>query len=100
MRTARAHFRKLISEHDVRIADLDLSVPDLPIRLRKTHHFRRAKCFLVKLEGLGSVLNDQIGCRRVISLGNRLGIAHDFSPPSFCKWEKLLVEKQISPACE
>src|SRR5258708_37969174 len=52
-------------------------MPDLPIGLRKTHHFRRAKGFLVKLDGLGSVLNDQIGCRRVISLGNRFGISHD-----------------------
>jgi hypothetical protein len=74
----------------VRIADLDLSVPDLPIRLRKTHHFRRAKGFLAKLDGLGSVLNDQIGCGRVISLGNRLGISHDFSPPSFLQVVKAL----------
>jgi hypothetical protein len=49
---------------------------------------------------LGSVLNDQIGCRRVISLGNRLGISHDFRLLHSASGEKLLVEKQISPACE
>lgn len=46
-------FWELVDNHDRRIADLDLGVPDLPIGLRHTHQLRCSKRLHTKLYGAG-----------------------------------------------
>jgi len=90
----RPHFPgKLISKHDVRIADLDLRrCPIFPSRLRKNASLSVApKGFLVKLNGLGpAFLNDQIGLSPCDNPSG-IGLWHFpmiFRLPSFCNGEK------------
>src|SRR5712691_7086258 len=70
LRTLVAHLRVFIREHDRRIANLDLSVPNLAIRRRKAKQFLRAKRFLIKLDRVAGAANDQVGRGGVITVRN------------------------------
>src|SRR6266849_9670175 len=60
--------RKFVGDHDRRIADLDLGMPDLPAGLGVTHQLRRSKRFLVKLDGARRVFDDQVRGRSMESV--------------------------------
>ena len=71
LRALETHVGIFIREHDRRVPDLDLRVPDLASRSRHTEQFDRAKSFRVKLESGGRILHDQIRGNRVVPLWNR-----------------------------
>ena len=55
------HLRELVGQHDDRIPDLDFRVPDLPFGSRDAHDFRGSERLLIKIEGIGGTLNNEIG---------------------------------------
>jgi hypothetical protein len=72
LRAAEAHLRELIGQHDRRIADFELGVPDPPVRLHQAHEFLAAERALVKVERLRCALDAQIGRGTRVVVGNRL----------------------------
>src|SRR5882757_75252 len=73
-----AHFWIFVREHEARVADLQLRMADLSIGAIHTHDFGCAKNILAILDRSGSVLDDEVGSNRVVSLGNVMDFAHNF----------------------
>src|SRR5882672_1655731 len=59
-RSFTAHLRKFVVEKDCRIADLDCSVHDAPIRHGMAAEFLRAKSALVEIDGLRRTVDYQV----------------------------------------
>jgi len=70
-------FRMLIGEHDVGIADANLRVADAAVGSVEPHHLRGPETLLVEVEGGGAVVDDEVGCDGVVSIGNGLD-RHDW----------------------
>src|SRR5438445_10767067 len=66
----------LVGEHDERVADLDLGVADPASGRGDAKLLGGSKRLLVELDGLRRVVGDQVGRRRVVAIGNRLGFGH------------------------
>src|SRR5580700_4392829 len=69
--SVRVHLRMLVSQHDSRVSDLDLSVPD-PVSHGHTKEFLRAECLLVEMNRGVGILENEIRSDRAISVGNWL----------------------------
>src|SRR6266850_6349835 len=62
--------RMLIGEHDDRVTDLHLGMPDFPIRTGQAHQLSCTKPALVKLDCRGSVADGEIRRYAVIFCRN------------------------------
>ncbi len=60
----------LVSQHDGRIADLDLGMPYLAAGVREAHQLGGTERLLVKANGAGCVLDNQVGRGGVIAVGD------------------------------
>src|SRR5215510_1216100 len=74
--TQRADLGMLVGEHDGRVADLDLGVPDSAARRGDADLLDGCERLLVEVDGLRRVVADQVRRRRVVAIGNRLDVAH------------------------
>ena len=72
LRRVRIVIRELVGEHDDRVADPDLGVPDLPIRRPVAEELGGAERLPVELEGALAPVDDQIGRDGVVPVGNLL----------------------------
>src|SRR5882724_1340164 len=75
---ALAHAGILVREHEARIANLQLGVPDLPVRTIHAHDYGGAEYILVIFDRSRSVLDDEVRSDGVVSLRNVMDFAHDF----------------------
>src|SRR5712671_3966811 len=72
LRAPEAALRRLLAQHDARVADLDLGVGDRPVGHRIAGQLLGAKGFLVELERGGGALDDEVGGHGVVSIRDRL----------------------------
>src|SRR5439155_17568166 len=70
LRAARVHLRMFISEHNVRIADLDFRVADFPTGRADAHQFGGAERLFVEFNRAPSAIDDQVRRRGVIPFGD------------------------------
>ena len=73
LRRARARLRKRIRQHHVRVADLELGVPDLAVGAVHAHRLLGAERLLVVLDRRSGVVDREVRRDRVVSVGNGLG---------------------------
>ena len=72
---AVSHLRELVGEHDGRIAYFDLGMADLATGARHSKQFGGSEGLLIKLNGAGGVIEDQVWSHGSIPIGNRLDTA-------------------------
>src|SRR5439155_130009 len=71
-RRLRGRLRERVGEHHDRVADLDLGMPDLPVRSLHPHALLRSERGLVELDRLGRILEHEVRHDGVVPLWNRL----------------------------
>src|SRR5439155_18083097 len=90
LRRLRARLREPIGEHDSRIADRKLGVPDLPARGFGARELLRPKRPLVELDRLRRVVNGEVRAEGVVALGNRLDSQRPPFPERFAAARPIL----------
>src|SRR5579864_8688816 len=71
-----AHLGIFVGNHDSRVADLEFGVTDFAIGLAHAKNFGGTENFLVIIDGLRSILDDQVRRYRIVSFGNEWNFAH------------------------
>src|SRR5262245_28353733 len=69
---SRVHLRRLVREHDVRVADLDLRVPDAPPGRGHPHDLDGPERAAVEIERARAIVDDEIRRGGVVSVRDRL----------------------------
>ncbi len=64
----------LVGQHDDGIADLDLGVPDPPVRGRDAHDLLGVEGALIEVDRAGGAVDDQVRGDRVIPGRDRLDL--------------------------
>ena len=72
LRASGVHLGRLVGEHDGRVPDLDLRVAHLSAGRGHAHHLDGAEGALIEIDGARAIVDDQVGCGGVVSVGNRL----------------------------
>ena len=67
---SRAHAGIFVGQHDVGVADFELGMTDLAVRAGHADGFRGTEDFLVVVDGLRRVPDDQVRRDGVVVLGN------------------------------
>src|SRR5260221_5895084 len=75
-----AHLQVFVRQHDARVADLQLGMADLAVGTIRAYAYGRAENVLVEFDRFRGTLDDEVRRNVVVSLGNVVGFAHNFSP--------------------
>ena len=75
-----AHLQVFVRQHDARVADLQLGMADLAVGTVHAYDYGRPENVLVVFDRFRGTLDDEVRRNGVVSLGNVVGFAHDFSP--------------------
>src|SRR5262245_21570231 len=79
LRSPRLAPVRFVGEHDVRIANSDLSMHDLSIRRRHSEKLLCSKGFLIKINGGGCASDCEVRCGSVITIRNGFDfVAHRY----------------------